>query len=122
MRLTATRRKVAPRKALGVVRKKRQEFVDVNDPLHLAKALVEKLNQTRDSIKPLKKVEESLGTQIKLWGVGVYPGFTTAVEVLDQPGEGFDMKKFEAEHPALHAQYKTDKPKRVAKSVPLVKG
>jgi hypothetical protein len=122
MRLTATRRKVAPRKALGVVRKKRQEFVDVNDPLHLAKALVEKLNQTRDSIKPLKKVEESLGTQIKLWGIGVYPGFTTAVEVLDQPGEGFDKEKFESEHPELYAKYIIDKPKRIARSVPLVKG
>lgn len=117
------KRKIAPRKALGVVRKKPvEETVDLFDPLAMAKALVEKLNNTRALIKPLKKTEEELSIQVKLWGIGVYPGFTTAIEVYDQFGEGFDMEKFKAENPELHAKYKIDKPKRTAKTVPLVKG
>jgi predicted RNase H-like nuclease (RuvC/YqgF family) len=116
------KRKNPPRKALGVVRKKPEPEVVSIDPLHTAKQTVENLNKIRQQIKPLDKEEKKLSNTIKLWGIGVYPGFTTAIEVLEQPGEGFDMEKFKAENPGMHAKYVIDKPKTIAKSVPLVKG
>jgi hypothetical protein len=111
-------------KVLGVVRKSQEPdlFTQANDPLLMAKKTVEDLNTVRTQIKPLERREKELGSIIKTWGVGVYPGFTSAIEVVEQNRDGFDMDLFKAEQPEMHAKYKRTKPVRVANTIPLVKG
>jgi hypothetical protein len=115
-------RKNPLRRVLGFVKRKPEAEIATIDPLQMAKKTVQDLVDVRAKIKPLEKREKELTTTIKLWGLDVYPGYTAAIEVYKQPGEGFDTDKFKAENPEIHAKYVIDKPQIKARVVPLVRG
>jgi hypothetical protein len=74
------------------------------DPI---KAKIDRLAVVKAALAPLKKEEEKLADEIKdrYPDAGDYAGTKCLARITVTPGERFDSKAFQADHPQLAAKY-----------------